>query len=87
MPMTDGIIGSYFPGVPLQPGAAATFCAVCTCDGKSYAVYIGLVDAKHARNISHRAEAEQWVARRGSKVRYDQAILYFPSLKADQYRA
>ena len=85
--MSGRIVGSYFPGLPSQAKTAATFCAVCIEDNGSFAVYIGLVEARHAPDVRDRPAAEEWCMRFGTKVRYDQAVLYFPTLKPAQYRA
>lgn len=80
------IINTHFPGVPVQPGVAAQVCYVLTSDDRgSHAVYMGIVAA--CADYEARTRAAQWVAERGTKLRYAAALTQFPGLPESKYRA
>lgn len=80
------IINTHFPGIPVQDNVAAQFCAVLVSDDRprSYRVYVGIV-AHCGAHQNRRNAAAEWVATRGTKLRYRDALQHFPGLKENEY--
>lgn len=82
----SNVVNYHCPNVPAQDDLQAQVMVALTQDDRGmHAAYIGIV--RPIRAEAQRLAAAQWVADRGRKLRYSQALEHFPGLSEKQYRA
>jgi hypothetical protein len=86
------VINTYHIGVyTRQTSKDVGFLAVLTEDASGQlAVYIGIsgnLDPDSDGYSGHRDSAAEYIAAKGNKQTYKQALYYFPSIRESEYRA
>jgi len=90
-----GVLNTYAPSIATQPGARGTFLAVLAGTWEragDVAVYVGFVaplpdPLNMDKYETARAKGAAWIAAHGTKLKYRDALAYFPHLKERDYRA
>lgn len=82
----SSIVNTHCPHVPAAPGVVASLLVVLTADSRGvYAAYQGLVPAQASWPDGGSGWAG-WVAERGTKLTYKQALAHFPQIPEGKYR-
>lgn len=86
------IVNTHCPALPAQPGLDASLMAVLVSDRDDgagpYAVYEGIVPCSAIKEMgARRDEAAEWVALRGTKLRFRDAARHYPGIREQDYRA
>lgn len=81
------VIFAEYPYTPTHPDASGAVVAVLVKDGcGKYRAYIGIVPFPASRSESNVKSDLQWVASRGRKLRFEEAVpKYFVGFTAQEY--